>query len=578
MNPRRFVSIVSGLSILLLAGCVLPAYSSNNQGKLRLTVHPAQAYTFVDGAALKEQGCKLSHLCTIWLSPGDHTVSVHNYGYKTFTQKVTLEAGKVTNLDVTLQPEGGPVSPPWGRIMIKGAPSHAAVLLNGTKPAYFVGNVDEFDHEFLTGKEELVVPPGTQHVTITWWGNEIWSGDVTVHANETTTIYVKRNGATETKPWPEGQKLTSLPRFKAGFASATVAVAPVKGQISASQTSIKCGESSQLNWSSSEAVDTEISGMGEVAASGNQSVSPKETTTYDFTASGPGGIVKSSATVDVDKSIQASLNMEPSEVRYHKVGDKVIEQGSATLTWSTSNAQSVSIEPLGNVDANGSRTITPTPKQTQPGPVDETETYTLNATNSCGGSVTKTATLHITGLIEAAHHEVALSSVFFPTDWPDHRHPQDGLLDSQKDALNKLAQTFTAYHNDNANASLRLESHADRRGPRHYNQLLSERRAEIVKAYLVSQGVPADAIQIQAFGETQNLSLEEVKRLESENTEKVTIRHWISDRMAHNRRVDVVLLPDNKRSTPYYPHNATDVHVLSERPKPSLRTIRKYQK
>ena len=35
-------------------------------------------------------------------------------------------------------------------------------------------------------------------------------------------------------------------------------------------------------------------------------------------------------------------------------------------------------------------TITPT--KTSPGPIDETVTYTLHASNACGGSETRTAT------------------------------------------------------------------------------------------------------------------------------------------------------------------------------------------
>ncbi len=575
MNSRRSSLLLVGLATLLLLGTVPPAYSRGARGKLRIQVSPSQAYVFVDGAALKEGNCTMAHLCTIWLSPGEHTVSVHNYGYKTSTQKVDLRAGKVTNLKVDLQRQGGPVSPPWGAIEIKGAPPHAAVLMNGSTPAYFVGHVDEFDHEFLTGKEQLVMPPGTQHMTITWWGQTIWSGDVTVHPNEMTIVHVNQNGSTTTQAWPEGKKVTSLPRFKAGRASATVAVAPVKGEFSANPTSIKCGGSSQLTWSSSDAVATEISEVGKVAPSGSQSVSPKETTTYDFTASGPGGVVKSSSTVSVDKAIQASITIEPSEVRYHKVGSKVVEQGSATLTWSTSNAQTVSIDPIGTVETSGSRTITPTPKQTTPGPVDETDTYTLTASNACGGSATETATVHITGLIEAAHHEVALSSIFFPTNWPSPAHPHDGLLNSQRDALNKLASTFIAYHNDNPNASLILEAHADVRGPLHYNQILSERRGEAVKSYLVSQGVPADAITVKAYGKTKELSLDDVKALEAKNPQApAKMRFWYDDVLANNRRVDVVLMPDNKRSTPYFPHDAADAHILWERPMPSLRVIK----
>lgn len=47
------------------------------------------------------------------------------------------------------------------------------------------------------------------------------------------------------------------------------------------------------------------------------------------------------------------------------------------------------------------------------------------------------------------------------------------------------------------------EGHADRIGNPDYNQRLSERRAESVKAYLVSKGVPAESIVTQGKGETQ---------------------------------------------------------------------------
>jgi OmpA family/PEGA domain len=573
MNPRRTFPLATTIAVLVLLAVAAPAFPREKRAKLRIKVSPRQAYLFVDDAAIKEGNCTASRLCTIWLDPGEHTITVRNYGYRPETQKVNMEAGKVTNLDIKLAQEGGPVSGPWGRIQIKGPP-HAAVLLNGKTPDYFVGHVDEFDNSFIW-QQELLVPPGTYQVTVTWWGNEIWSGPVAVQPNERVTLKV-RSGTTKTHPWPQGEKLTTLPRFKAGMNTTTVAVAPVKAHFSADPTSIKCGQSSQLNWSSTDAVEDDISGIGKVDLNGNKTVQPTQTTTYDFTASGPGGIVKSNATVNVDSSIQASISANPAEVRYHKVGDNVVEQGSTTLSWSTTNAQSVSIDPFGSVEASGSKALTPTPQKTGFGPVDETETYTLHASNNCGGSATEAASVHIVGLIERAHVAVALGSVFFPTDWPDRRHADDGLLRSQKEVLDKLAQTFKDHHVAEPDSRLLLEAHADRRGPTRYNQLLSERRAEIVKEYLVTQGVSADLIDVKAFGKTQNLSLAEVRRLESENPQKPPeIRHWITERLAHNRRVDSVLQPDNLRSTPYYPHNAPDVKVLRMRSKPSLRVIKR---
>ena len=45
--------------------------------------------------------------------------------------------------------------------------------------------------------------------------------------------------------------------------------------------------------------------------------------------------------------------------------------------------------------------------------------------------------------------------------------------------------------------------YADRRGSEAYNQILSEERADAVKSYLVSKGVPADRVKTSAWGETR---------------------------------------------------------------------------
>ncbi len=574
MDPRRKFFLATGIVLAVLLTIVAPAFPRGDKAKLKIHVSPKQAYVFVDGAALKQGSCT-GMFCTIWVAPGEHTVTVRNYGYAPESRKVDLQVGKVTKLDVSLKPEGGPVSGPWGRIQIKG-PTHAAVLLDGKSPAFFVGHVDEFDNSFIW-QQQLLVHPGTYQVTVTWWGKTIWSGPVTVKANERVIVKIHDDHASQkTKPWKRLAKLTSpIPRFKAGISTARVAVAPTTGTFSASETSIKCGGSSQLSWSSANAVENEISNIGKVDASGNQTVEPKQTTTYEFTAAGPGGIVKKSETVNVDSTIQASLTVSPSEVRYHKVGNKVVEQQSATLSWSTTNAESVSIDPFGSVSTSGSRTITPTPTQTGYGPVDETRTYTLHATNECGGSQTETATLHIVGLIERAHVKVALTSVFFPTNWPNRAHKNLGLLRSQQEALDKLAETFIKHHEAEPDSRLVLEAHADIRGSKRYNQELSEWRGEIVKDYLVSKGVPADLIDIKAYGKTQELSLAEVKKLEGENPNKPEkIRNWFDEVLAHNRRVDTVLMPNNLRSTPYYPYNAPDVTILHMRPMPSLQRVK----
>ena len=48
-----------------------------------------------------------------------------------------------------------------------------------------------------------------------------------------------------------------------------------------------------------------------------------------------------------------------------------------------------------------------------------------------------------------------------------------------------------------------VTDHTDRLGSQQYNQKLSEKRAEVVKGYLVSKGMPADKIETMGAGKTQ---------------------------------------------------------------------------
>jgi OOP family OmpA-OmpF porin len=47
-----------------------------------------------------------------------------------------------------------------------------------------------------------------------------------------------------------------------------------------------------------------------------------------------------------------------------------------------------------------------------------------------------------------------------------------------------------------------VNGHTDRIGSSQYNQKLSERRAETVKAYLISKGTDASKIETYGFGKT----------------------------------------------------------------------------
>jgi len=543
-------------------------------GKLKVKVSPKQAYVFVDGNAIKEGNQSIS------LTPGKHTVVVVNYGYKISTQDVTIEAGKTTPLEVKLDSYGGTVSGPFGDVQFKNGDERAAVLSNGTTPGYFVGHEDEFNWDWIW-HQNLLLPPGTHHLTVTRQGKTIWSGDVKVEANKKVTVDLGKNGDQKTTDWKRGEKLKDLPRFKAGLASTTVAVAPATGSFSSSTANINCGQSSTLSWQTSETADANISGIGAVPLSGSQTVSPHATTTYDFTSGGPGGTIKGSSTVNVNTKVDASLTVTPAEGHYRKIGDKVITQDSAAVAWQTSNADNVTLN--GNkVDPSSSQSIKAEPADSSQVPegqpartIDETKNFTLNATNVCGGSSTQTAGFHIVGSVEPIP-SVTLQSIFYPTDYPDAKHPQVGLVRSQQLALATLAGGFKKYLEYDPDAKLSVEAYADERGSKQFNQDLSERRVERIKRYLVDQGISADKIQTAAYGKERPLEKATVKTLESSNPNtppKARLKDVRTDWLAYNRRADIVLLPAGKKSSQFFPHTADDSKLIWQMPKPPLAKV-----
>jgi outer membrane protein OmpA-like peptidoglycan-associated protein len=68
--------------------------------------------------------------------------------------------------------------------------------------------------------------------------------------------------------------------------------------------------------------------------------------------------------------------------------------------------------------------------------------------------------------------------------------------------LNELAQTLRKYED----TVILVEGHTDSDGAERDNQELSERRANLVKVYLVSQGVSSERISTMGYGELQPVS------------------------------------------------------------------------
>ena len=85
--------------------------------------------------------------------------------------------------------------------------------------------------------------------------------------------------------------------------------------------------------------------------------------------------------------------------------------------------------------------------------------------------------------------EQPLGAVFFDLD-------NAAIKDEGKQTLSTNATWLKRW----SNTRISVEGHCDERGTPEYNLALGERRANAVKAYLVSLGVPGDRIQVVSKG------------------------------------------------------------------------------
>lgn len=107
-------------------------------------------------------------------------------------------------------------------------------------------------------------------------------------------------------------------------------------------------------------------------------------------------------------------------------------------------------------------------------------------------------------------------SVLFPSN-------KAVLLPSAQNRLNQVAGTLMA----NKQRKIIVEGHTDSRGKPDYNMELSQRRAEAVRAQLISQGYPAELIEARGMGDQRPVA-----------------GNASAEDRAINRRVEIVVLPE----------------------------------
>ncbi|HUQ92225.1 MAG TPA: OmpA family protein [Bryobacteraceae bacterium] len=181
-----------------------------------------------------------------------------------------------------------------------------------------------------------------------------------------------RAGTTNVAPTQTtAYRLTATNR--AGSVSETVTVTVQQPSVrilffTGSPMTISAGQASTLSWQTENADSVEISGIGTVAQSGTQSVSPTATTIYTLTARNRFG--QSTAQV----SIQVNPPPMPRVVRFTAAPVEIVAGEQSSLVWQVENATNVTISGIGEVAMTGSTTVSPA----------TTTTYTLTARNAAG--------------------------------------------------------------------------------------------------------------------------------------------------------------------------------------------------
>jgi len=194
-------------------------------------------------------------------------------------------------------------------------------------------------------------------------------GSIDVSPTETTTYTITATG-------PVGETATDT------VIVTVIPPPPPTVTISADPASIDYGASATLTWSSTNAESCTINqGIGAVDLNGSTTVSLTATTTYTITATGIGGIAEPAT-----DSVTITVAPPPAPTVMISADPESIDYGAtSTLSWTSTNADTVTIEPgIGVVEASGTREVSPT----------LTKTYTITATGI--GGIAEPATDSVT--------------------------------------------------------------------------------------------------------------------------------------------------------------------------------------
>jgi outer membrane protein OmpA-like peptidoglycan-associated protein len=259
---------------------------------------------------------------------------------------------------------------------------------------------------------------------------------------------------------------------------------PVSATLSANPSTVSSnGGSTTLSWTSMNAKScvalSPSSWTTKTATSGSETVQVASQTTYSIECRGSGGRDTASATVSLAAPPPPPPPpTPPAAPTVTLTGAGTIDEGgSATLSWTSTNATSCSTQSpngwAGSTATSGSATVRPT----------QNTTYTIQCTGPGGNSNTASATVEVRIRPRTISILGAALFRFDSSNVDPARAESDPVVRAALDSLNALADRM----NNAPTANVVFVGNTDYVGSDAYNDALSERRARSVYAYLRSR-------------------------------------------------------------------------------------------
>ena len=175
----------------------------------------------------------------------------------------------------------------------------------------------------------------------------------------------------------------------------------------------------------------------------------------------------------------AQITATPTSI---SAGDQVV------LSWRTTDADSVTIDGIGQVPSGGVKNVQPTTSTSYHlvarGPGGTTESTARVTVNSAPAVSAPTS-----GMSDEEAFHANVQDIFYDYDSADIR----------TDAQSTLAKD-AAYLNSHPNIRFIIGGYCDERGSNEYNLGLGQQRAEAAKTAIVNAGVSASRIRVISYG------------------------------------------------------------------------------